>query len=99
MNKTLAALPLNPDEEADYRWFYGPILPPNPEPTGADTVIARLFATLDAERAYRADLATKVRALTVRDRAAGENDWQQGFRQSRNETVAAVLALIEGEPR
>ena len=36
-----------------------------------------------------------MRGLAVRKTVKGESDWQNGFRQSRNETVAAVLSIIE----
>ena len=49
----------------------------------------------EAVAAERARIAEAVRGLAVRKTVKGESDWQNGFRQSRNETVAAVLAIIE----
>ena len=53
-------------------------------------------ALVDAERLSR--IAGAVHRLHVdpRDRK-DDNDWQRGFRASRNETVDAVLALVEGD--
>ena len=63
--------------------------------------VRRYTLAIEAEAvaAERARIAEAVRGLAVRKTVKGESDWQNGFRQSRNETVAAVLAIIEAAPK
>lgn len=60
------------------------------------TAIATELVTASMERAR---IRAAVGKLRVRDKAKGENDYFRGYRDSRNETVAAVLAIVEGENR
>lgn len=52
------------------------------------------------EAAERARIVAAVKDLRVSPTGPrDENAWQIGFRQSRNETVSAVLDIIEGETK
>ena len=52
----------------------------------------------DGRASERARIVEAVRGLHVGTRDhKDDNDWMRGFRQSRNETVDAILALLEGD--
>ncbi len=51
----------------------------------------------EAVAAERARIRAAVEGLRVRAFVRDEPPWLDGFRQSRNETIAAVLAIVEGE--
>ena len=58
-----------------------------------DEALRQEGAAVERARILEAVEALRVSPTGPRD----ENAWQIGFRQSRNETVSAVLAAIEGE--
>ena len=60
----------------------------------ADDAERDLWRHIDDERAR---ILAAVEGLRVSPTAHDENPWQVGFRQSRNETVSAVLDIVEGK--
>jgi hypothetical protein len=78
-----------PHTPIDHPWLLkGHRLIPKPK---VDEMVAAAIAH------ERARILAAIEALRVATYKRGEGDYLVGFRQSRNETVKAVIAAIEGE--